>query len=270
MDLGAMQFDTMARETLELSRRLDPSMFDDADGIDFRPSGAAFRPQGPGLLYRIITGGSTFSLRGVACENIKETADELSGGDKNLLAQLKIEDDAEQAEIFHFRCDFLAQAEIIHDQLFNRRFPLYEDMLCNLSDPGYSWWMEPRQDSLVVYFKSQSIDREKNLIKLGPVGDYALAHRRFAELGRVLRALFPVRDFSCDERRLVITPVDADNENFNAIRGIFAKGHAPTELAGFGPQEFGRTLFFYLSELASVRSFWMELVPKLEKKTNLT
>lgn len=268
MESSHMQFDLLARETLELSRKLDPSMFDEADSReDFLPTGGAFRPQGPGLLYRVVMGGSTFSLRGVACENIKEAADDLEAGSPELINALKIED---ETDVHHFRCDFVEQAEIIHDQLFNRRFPLFEDMLCNLSDPGYSWWMEPNENSLVVYFKAQSVEREKNLIKLGPVGDYALAHRRFGELGRVLKNLFPVRDFSCDERRLVIHPVDSNNEAFKAVRGIFAKGRAPTDLADFGPNEFGRTLFFYLSELASLRSFWIELAPKLEKRSHLS
>lgn len=270
MDSSLLQFDMMARETLELSLKLDPSMFDDEMISDFRPSSSAFRPQGPGILYRVVTGGSTFSLRGVACDNIKEFADELDSGNIALKTALKIADDDENVEIHHFRCDFLEQAEIIIEQLFNRRFPLYEDMLCNLSDPGYSWWMEPSNENLTVYFKAHSIEREKNLIKLGPIGDYALAHRRFSELQKVLHSMFSVREYSCDERRLVIKPVNASSEGFKALREIFAKGKSPTDLPGFAPSEMGRTLFFYLSELASVRSFWTELALKLEKKSNLS
>lgn len=265
-----MQFDLLARETLELSRNLDPSMFDEDSRADFLPTSKAFRPQGPGLIYRVIMGGSTFSLRGIPCENIAEVIGEIDNGSTEYLRQLKIESNDEEVEIFHFKCDFIEQAEIIQDQLFNRRFPLYEDVVCNISDPGYSWWMEPGSEHLTVYFKAQSVEREKNLIKLGPVGDYALAHRRFSELGKVLKNLFPVRDFSCDERRLIIKPVDTKNPNFEAVHGIFAKGRAPTALPGFGPEEFGRTLFFYLSELACVRSFWMDLVPRLEKRSHLS
>tara|TARA_R110000868_G_scaffold110286_1_gene298991 strand:+ start:27465 stop:28277 length:813 start_codon:yes stop_codon:yes gene_type:complete len=270
MDSSLLQFDMMAKETLELSLNLDSSMFDEQEQMaEFRPSGRGFRPQGPGILYRVVTGGSTFSLRGFACDNIKESAEELESGDASLRSTLKIEDD-EEVQIHHFRCDFIEQAEVVIDQLFNRRFPLYEDMLCNLSDPGYSWWMEPNEDSLTVYFKAHSIEREKNLIKLGPIGDYALAHRRFSELRSTVRGMFSVREFSCDERRMVIKPVDANNDGFKALRNIFSKGKAANDLAGFGANELGRTLFFYLNELASVRAFWCELAPKLEKKTNLS
>ncbi len=268
MDSSLMQFDLMARETLELSMNLDPSMFDDMEG-DFRPSGQNFRPQGPGILYRVVTGGSTFSLRGISCENIHESYEELVSGDRSLRSSLKLEDD-EEVEIHHFRCDFIEQAEVVMDQLFNRRFPLYEDMLCNLSDPGYSWWMEPNEGSLIIYFKAQSIDREKSFIKLGPMGDEALAHRRFGELKNSLKSLFSVREFSCDERRLIIKPVDQQCNGFKALRDIFSKGKAPVDLTGFGANEIGRTLFFYLNELASVRNFWNQLTLKLEKKTNLS
>ncbi len=268
MDSSLMQFDSMARETLELSKNLDPSMFDEMES-DFRPSGQNFKPIGPGILYRVVTGGSTFSLRGIACESIKETYDELNDGDRSIRSSLKIEEN-EEVEIHHFRCDFIEQAEVVMDQLFNRRFPLYEDMLCNLSDPGYSWWMEPNQESLIVYFKSQSIERENNLIKLGPIGDDLLAHRRFGELKQSLSSLFSVREFSCDERRLIIKPVDSSSKGYKALRDIFDTGRSPNDLSGFGSNEIGRTLFFYLNELASVRNFWSQLAIKLEKKTNLS
>src|SRR5690606_32746346 len=235
--------------------------------MDFRPSGHAFRPQGPGLIYRVVMGGSTFSLRGIACDNIKEVADEIMEGDRELQKALKIED--EDYELHHFRCDFVEQGEIIMDQLFNRRFPLYEDMLCNLSDPGYSWWMEPTTDSLVIHFKSHSIEREKNLIKLGPIGDYALAHRRFSELGKVLRKLFPVREFNCDERRLIIKPVEASDKNFKALYELFSRGAAPTSFSNSGPEQFGGTLCFYLGESACVRGFSCALEPRQQANSHL-
>ncbi len=269
MDSTFLQFDVMARETLELSRRLDPSMFDDQSSrADFMPSAAAFRPQGPGLIYRVITGGSTFSLRGFATENIKEAFDEIEGGSREFLASLKMEEGVNE-ELHHFRCDFVEQAEIVLDHLFNRRFPLHEDVLCNLSDPGYSWWMEPAEDAIIIYFKAQRIDREKNLLKLGPIGDYTMAARRFSELATVMRSMFAVRDFSSDERHLTITPVDAQSEAFQAFRNLFVQGQSLTQFKGFSPESMGRTLFYYLGELASVRKFWCELTPKLNKTNYL-
>lgn len=270
MDSNFLQLDLLARETLELSRRLEPSMFeDDEQQIDFMPSGAAFRPQGPGLIFRIVTGGSTFSLRGFACENIKEAFDEFEVGSSEMREALKLDKD-EEVELLHFRCDFVEQAEIVIDHLFNRRFPLYEDVLCNLSDPGYSWWMEPSESEIKIYFKAHSIDREKNLIKLGPIGDYAMAPRRFAELSRILRSMFALREFSSDERQLLIAPVDPNNEIFVAFRKIFSSGQIPTQLNGFAPETIGRTLFYYLCELATVRRFWYELTPKLTKSGYLS
>src|SRR5690606_8120341 len=78
-----------------------------------------------------------------------------------------------------FMVEDVSQAEIIHDQIHNRRFPIHEEMICNLSDPGFSWWLTKKNKGFQISFTMSVADDQT--IKLGPLGDRELAIRNFQQ-----------------------------------------------------------------------------------------
>ena len=51
------------------------------------------------------------------------------------------------------------RAQLIADLYHGKRFPIREEWLCNLSDPGFSWWLIINDDgSLTIRFQSYGID----------------------------------------------------------------------------------------------------------------
>ena len=92
--------------------------------------------EGCGLLYHIDFQGQTFSIRGLAIHNLKESYEQAQQGSPQILEPLRIAQDSQLGEIKIFRTPTYATAEILADQLFNRRFPVHEDSYFNVSDPA--------------------------------------------------------------------------------------------------------------------------------------
>src|SRR5690606_25683427 len=126
-----------------------------------------------------------------------------------------------------------------------------------------SWWMAPGQDFFQVHFKSYGIERAEKLVRLGPIGDPQVACSRFQQLLPMLREIFPVSEWICNERMISISTVGA-NPAFEEFRDLLWQGRAPSFLPQLGAVGRGRGVILYLTELALVRQFWMELQKKLK------
>ena len=48
---------------------------------------------------------------------------------------------AKAEKVHWFECESYSQAQIIVDQMMNRRFPYEDEAICNISDPGATWWL---------------------------------------------------------------------------------------------------------------------------------
>ena len=44
--------------------------------------------------------------------------------------------------------------DLIVQVLFNKRFPYQEELVFNISDPGYSWWLEECENGLNIFLNS--------------------------------------------------------------------------------------------------------------------
>lgn len=224
----------------------------------------------PGLIYRIDQGQNTFCLRAIVSKNIEGDFARISRPEElddeeleNVLGHLRIQDLNDFQSVFCYQTENLEMAEIIFDTLANRRFPYHEDMLCNLSDPGLSWWMNIGQDNFQIHFKSYGIERAEKLIRLGPVGDPQMAYKYFSQFYSILSELFPISEWVCSEKMISIATPKA-NTCFSELRDIFWQGKAPN----FIPPELikadKRSVILYFKELATIRSFWMQLQKKLK------
>lgn len=215
------------------------------------------KPASPGLIYRIDDGGSTFCVRALATKNIDHEFNNLN------FAALKITEDFPLESLFYFELPTIEQAEAVIEQLCNRRFPKQEDSLCNISDPGFSWWMDLQSDRFEIFFRSHGINRADKYIQLGPIGDQKMATLRLGQVQNLIRSSFQVNEFSNTSKGFAIGTLKPDHLGFKSFRDIFLKGDNQTSLESFPENGFGRTLYFYFQELAAIRKFWIELQTKL-------
>nr|BDT27232.1 hypothetical protein BHI3_06980 [Bacteriovorax sp. HI3] len=228
-------------------------------------------PETPGIVYKIDNGPSTFCVRGYSVANIKEAFQELANSEssKRPILKLSREDDFSQVMFFETRSFELAEA--VREQIINRRFPHQEDAVCNISDPGFSWWMDVsdanenghKQGRFEIFFRSHGINRAEKYIQLGPIGDGSVAALRMNQARTLLRSSFPISEFSCDDKSFTVASQKPDHLSFISFKNIFLEGINNTELENFPDNSMGRTLFYYFHELAIVRKFWIEVKTKL-------
>lgn len=215
------------------------------------------RPMAPGLIYRLDDGGNTFCIRAIATANIEEEFTKINR------SALKIADDFPLDSLFYFELPTVEQAEAVIDQLCHRRFPKLEDSLCNISDPGFSWWMDIGQDRFEIFFRSHGINRAEKYIQLGPIGDQKVAELRLGQIQHLLQNTFPVSEFSITNKSFALATTKPEHLGFNSFKNIFLKGENQTDIGNFPENALGRTLYFYFQELAAIRKFWIEVQTKL-------
>ena len=269
-----MDFELLARETLKLSVRLREGNNSDMDSSDpcfifdkqLRKKNEL--PTAPGLLYRIEEGGHTFCVRGISTSNLKFRANQVERrSDLELLKKLKITEEDDGDDLFFYITRNVDQAVSLQKNLINRRFPLHEDVLCNLSDPGFSWWMDEDDESFTVYFKSHGIERVEKLRQLGPIGDGKKARIYFNQVFKLFGLLFPVKEFSCTSKAMKISTNDPMSETFQMFRDIFLNGLNKFDREYPFTGQIFNEFWHYLDELALFRNFWLEIENNLTDKS---
>lgn len=217
-------------------------------------------PHAPGIIYRLDRGANTFCIRGFSTDNINLQLNALEH-EPNKLLLLKATSLEDQ--ICYFETKTFEVAEIIKDQMINRRFPIQEDAVCNISDPGFSWWMDITPGRFEIFFKSHAINREEKFLKLGPIGDAKVAAIRFNQAHALLRGSFPLSEFSCTEKSFIVSSAKPDHLSFITFQNIFSLGENSTLPENFPNNTIGKTLYYYFLEIATLRKFWIEVDRKL-------
>ncbi len=228
-------------------------------------------PETSGIVYKIDNASSTFCVRGFSTTNIRQSFKELEelNSSKRIILKLDKEFSLDSVEFFETKSYELAEA--VREQIINRRFPHQEDSVCNISDPGFSWWMNIDQDSreanaggrFEIFFRSHGINRAEKYIQLGPIGDGGVAALRMNQARTLLRSSFPISEFSCDDKSFTVASSKPEHLSFISFKNIFLEGVNQTELENFPDNSVGRTLYYYFHELAIVRKFWIEVKSKL-------
>ena len=228
-------------------------------------------PETPGVIYKIHNGPSTFCVRGYTTHNIKEAFVDLLDHESTKRPILKLAQDDDSGTVLFFETNTFELAEAVREQIINRRFPHQEDAVCNISDPGFSWWMDEsshnengiKQGRFEIFFKSHGINRADKYIQLGPIGDGSVAALRMNQAKTLLRSSFPISEFSCDDKSITVASQKPDHLGFISFKNIFLEGINNTTMENFPDNSMGRTLFYYFHELAIVRKFWIEVKTKL-------
>ena len=223
-------------------------------------------PENPGVIYHIQKTSSVFVIRTIVSPNIRhdfirilERPEDfpslrlLEGGTGDLTEKLKF-----------FIVENPSEAEIIHDQLHNRRFPVHEELMCNLSDPGFSWWLTKKPKGFQISF-TMSVAQDENTIKLGPLGDRELAIRNF----QVFEALVTSAGIEINVQNELNRVQFTDCEEFlqEELKDVFEFGVITQTLRDLF-KILARKIkdsssleesWFYIHELAAMRRFWIQI-----------
>jgi hypothetical protein len=248
--------DSLVAETLELSRGHSSVIMPD---------------QVPGVIYNIEQNTSTFVLRILATNNLSLTyQDILKNPDR--YANLRIEDDP--SVIRFFECDSEVLAHNLKKELGNKRFPLYEENIFNVSDPGDSWWMSLEDSKLKIFFKLARTESLHRLIKLGPLGDVLDATEMFNKLQGYFQLLFPLSQYAGAHGQLIIEPQNVNHLMYQALVKIFKEGEIDSEfwelmlsLERKAPNalvlESVQKANLFILQIANIRRFWVEISSRL-------
>jgi hypothetical protein len=223
-------------------------------------------PEEPGVIYHVQKSKSVFVIRTLVSQNIREDFQKIMERPEDYpslrLLEGGVEDLSTKLKFFLVENPF--QAEIIHDQLHNRRFPMDEEMMCNLSDPGFSWWLTKKAKGFQLAF-TMSVAADENTVKLGPLGDRELALRNFQTLEELITSAGILINIQNETNRVQFT--DCEEFILEELKDVFEFGVVTQTLTDIfkilakqakdrGPLE---TTWFYLQELAAMRRFWIQI-----------
>ena len=222
-------------------------------------------PEEAGLIYHLQKSTSLFVIRTLVVHNIKETYLKILQNPEEYPSLRLLEGgscDVEKKLRFHI-FDEISQAEVVHDQINNRRFPIFEESICNLSDPGFSWWLSPKNDGFQISF-TLSVHAEGST-KLGPLGDHGLALKFFQKMEEIVQESGLVLNIQNEVNRVQFN----QGEEFilTELKDLFELGVIGEGLTSFFSLMSKRvkeisqleTLWFYLKELAAMRRFWIQV-----------
>jgi hypothetical protein len=226
----------------------------------------ALLPEEAGLIYHVQKTNSVFVIRTFVSHNIREDFAKIIARPEDYPSLRLVEGESDiHTKLKFFMVEELAHAEIIHDQLHNRRFPVNEEMMCNLSDPGFSWWLTKKTDGFQISFNlSVSADSE-NTIKLGPLGDRELAIRYFQVLASLVASAGIEMNIQNEMNRVQFS--DCEEFILEELKDIFEFGVVTETLkdlfkilshANSEHSQLQET-WFYLHELAAMRRFWIQI-----------
>ena len=213
-----------------------------------------------GVLYQIQQNASTFVVRTHVCENLaQEHASVLKH--PNLYPGLRFsdEDDIEE-KLGFFECDDIGIAKSIKEKFGNKRFPIFEEHVFNISDPGDCWWAKLEEDTISIFFKLSHTQNMDELVKLGPLGDSVDTMEYLSKLGGYFQMLFPVSDFSSGFGQFSILTEDPRNLIYRQFKDILADGETSYNFWKFLRElEVEHQDKDYIDRLQAANHFMMEL-----------
>lgn len=220
-------------------------------------------PATPGILYHIQKNKGVFVLRLMKSQNLRDDYTQVTEHPDSY-PSLRLINGSEVIEPKFFMMDNFYQAEVICDLLHNRRFPVQEELMCNISDPGFSWWLRPQNNGFQICF-SMSLGLDEHCIKLGPLGDQRLAVRNFQKLENLITTAGLSLEVANEVGR--VTFADPGAFLSEELKDLFELGMVGEGLVGLFKMLASRlknhpdleSAWLYLQELASTRRFWIQV-----------
>lgn len=222
-------------------------------------------PATAGVIYHVQKSTSIFVIRTFVSENIREDFFKIAESPEDYPSLRLLEGANQEIEgrLKFFIVDNLFQAEIIHDQINNRRFPIHEELICNISDPGFSWWLTKKEKGFQLAF-TMSVASEEDTIKLGPMGDRELAIRNFQTFEDLVTKAGLEMNIQNEINRVQFT--DCDPFLQEELKDIFEFGVITDSMQELFRSLGNMTTWLYFQELAAVRRFWIQIQYDLNSK----
>lgn len=215
---------------------------------------------GPGIIFRIAESAGTYIVRSVCVESLQKQMEQLFDDFEDPdFKKLRLDEKDQLDELRTFTCETFEQAEVLHELFSNRRLPKEEDVLCNISDPGFSWWLDTEPGKCTIYFKSHGVECAKNYLKLGPLSDINVFRRRMNQLNELLQERACGMNIFEDDNSLTISANGSQSLLFDSLKKLILKGEVKEDSELMGILFEHITLRYYLSEIAVVRTFWLEV-----------
>ena len=227
-------------------------------------------PESAGVIFHVENKGSIFVIRAIESRDISMDLDKFLDDPKILTKLRLLECENPRSEVRYFQCDDYFMAKNIVENLANKRFPLYEEHIMNVSDPGDSWWLKKENNSMSLYFKLCRTESIDDMVKLGPIGDNQQTEEVFKKLYGYFSLIFEVKDFSSQTGACHITPNDAHDPMYLEFLNLFENGEVGYKLMDHlrnledksSKESFKasvRRANYFLLELAHMRGFWREI-----------
>ncbi|MGB0452713.1 MAG: hypothetical protein ACPGJV_03290 [Bacteriovoracaceae bacterium] len=294
MDMTQLSLDQLANETIHLSQKLrDNTEFKIEDLHDFSEEVEKHcekhceeeireealeeselssdlevheLPNKPGIIFHLSLAGGTFILRALATDSIENVWPKIMDEPKSKeFKSLKLSGDFDFSKLQYYPVERFEQAEVLKEHFSNRRIPIDEDVLCNIGDPGFSWWLDLKPASVSVYFKSHGVECSKNYLRLGPLSDLSIFQSRFKRVVERLNQIDSL-GISCDEKCLSLKCSKPHLPIFQELKNLFLSGAWSSSGDLYSSLEKNTTLRLFLEEIALVRRFWLEV----EKEINFS
>ena len=229
----------------------------------------------PGFLYHLQKKGSTFVIRIHPSQNLKTDYLNVSKH-PGLFPGLRL-NEVEGDILEHldfFECDRFQLAKTIKSNLGNKRFPMFEERVFNISDPGDSWWLKVEANKMSILFKLSHTEDLSKLTKIGPLGDPQKSMELLDQLYGYFKMIFPVDSYSCGHGQWSVSCAEETNSNFSHLISLFKDGETSHEFWEYLRQlEFDSTdrpyldslqkANYFLMELSCIRDFWKLIETKL-------
>ncbi|MFZ4712411.1 MAG: hypothetical protein ACOYL6_01750 [Bacteriovoracaceae bacterium] len=220
-------------------------------------------PKGPGLIYNVEKGLSTFVVRMLEAGNISETM-QMVEDSIQLRKLLRLNGEGPISAHF-FETPNREVAQVIKDKIANKRFPLEEQTLCNLSDPGFNWWITHGPNVINISFKNYRLDDTGGYQSIGALGDPRLSAMKLNQCQGLLRELFPLGHFFCNENLFGVETTAANTLAFEKFKRLFLEGRDLEELFDLSKlHEKHHESLVFLREISFVRKFWRVLESELK------
>ncbi|GEM_PF-1184609 len=223
-------------------------------------------PESAGLFYHIQKSTSLFVIRTFVSENIRKDYADILKNPENYPSLRLMENEATETseKLRFFVVENTCHAEIIHEYVKNRRFPRFEENICNISDPGFSWWMVKKTNRFQIAL-TLSLSASDNMIKLGPLGNHQIALRRMGDFESLLNDVGLPLNFQMETNRFAVDG-DSDDVLMDDLRDLFEYGVVGADLANLfrmlahklSKDPRVETTWIYFEELAAMRRFWIQ------------
>lgn len=229
----------------------------------------------PGFFYHLQKKASTFVIRIHPTSNLREDYKNITKH-PGLYPSLRLNegDEAIEEKLSYFECDRIEVAQNIKSCLGNKRYPMYEERVLNVSDPSDSWWLKLDDNKITIMFKLSHTDDVSRLIKLGPLGESDKCLETFNQLYGYFKLMFPIDEYVSGHGQWSMTCAENSNVYFEYLKVLFSHGETSYDFWEYLRKlemesesksycESLQKANYFMMELSFIRHFWRTIEEQL-------